>query len=81
MKLLKLIISIGFLFATTNNYGQFTDQINSNRPGKSAGAFSVGKNVIQIESGLYYISENHNLLEYDARGFGLDFTTRASLLK
>lgn len=81
MKLLKLIISIGFLFATTNNYGQFTDQINSNRPGKSAGAFSVGKNVIQIESGLYYISENHNLLEYDARGFGLDFTARAGLLK
>ena len=31
---------------------QYTDQINSNRPGSSIGAFSVGKNVIQAEAGL-----------------------------
>ena len=30
---------------------QYTDQINSNRPGASVGAFSVGKNVIQSELG------------------------------
>ena len=27
---------------------QYTDQINSNRPGASIGAFAVGKNVIQF---------------------------------
>jgi hypothetical protein len=31
---------------------QYTEQINSNRPGSSIGAFSVGKNVIQAEAGL-----------------------------
>ena len=30
---------------------QYTETINSNRPGSSHGAFSVGKNVLQIESG------------------------------
>ena len=32
-------------------YGQYTDQINSNRPGASIGSFSVGKNVVQFEGG------------------------------
>ena len=31
------------------SHGQYTDQINSNRPGASIGAFSVGKNVVQFE--------------------------------
>jgi hypothetical protein len=53
------------------NYGQHTDQINSNRPGETMSAFAVGKSVIQLETGIYGIKENH-LLEYDARGFGLD---------
>jgi hypothetical protein len=28
--------------------------------------------MIQLETGIYGIKENHSLLEYDARGFGLD---------
>lgn len=79
MKLLKSAIAIGILCASTANYGQFTDQINSNRPGKSIGGFSVGKNVLQIESGLYYINESHNLLDYDARGFGMELSARGGL--
>jgi hypothetical protein len=51
------------------NYGQHTDQINSNRPGETMSAFAVGKSVIQLETGIYGIKENHSLLEYDARGF------------
>jgi hypothetical protein len=49
------------------NYGQHTDQINSNRPGETMSAFAVGKSVIQLETGIYGIKENHSLLEYDAR--------------
>ena len=30
---------------------QYTDQINSNRPGMSIGAFAVGKRVVQMEAG------------------------------
>ena len=40
-----------FLFTSSNAIAQYTDQINSNRPGMSIGAFSVGKNVFQSELG------------------------------
>jgi len=33
---------------------QYTDVINSNRPGFSSSPFSVGSNVYQIESGIFY---------------------------
>jgi len=72
-----------FLFALiafpSVHYGQHTDQINSNRPGETMSAFAVGKNVIQVETGIYGIKENHRLLEYDANGYGLDLTLRWGL--
>lgn len=76
-------LKIGFLFALIIlpcvHYGQHTDQINSNRPGETMSAFAVGKNVIQVETGIYGIKENHRLLEYDANGYGLDLTLRWGL--
>ena len=39
---------------------QYTDQINSNRPGASIGAFAVGKNVIQAEFGLAFRHYSHS---------------------
>ena len=42
------------------SYGQYTDQINSNRPGMSIGAFAVGKNVIQAEAGMALRNYQHN---------------------
>ncbi|MGB1448348.1 MAG: transporter [Flavobacteriaceae bacterium] len=38
---------------------QYTDQINSNRPGASIGAFSVGTRVIQFEAGTEFRSYKH----------------------
>ncbi|MFE3866718.1 transporter [Flavobacterium sp. LS2P90] len=61
------------------HYGQHTDQINSNRPGETMSAFSVGKSVFQIETGIYGIKQNHSLLNYDANGFGIDATLRWGL--
>jgi hypothetical protein len=58
------------------HYGQYTDQINSNRPGETMSAFAVGKSVIQVESGIYGIKENHSIQNYDANGFGIDMTIR-----
>jgi hypothetical protein len=69
------------LFFFQNNYGQYTDVINSNRPGNSMSAFSVGKTVIQLESGVSYIKERHNVLDYNATGFGIDFTGRYGFYK
>ncbi len=57
-------------------FAQYTDVINSNRPGETMSAFAVGKSVIQAEIGIYGIKEKHNLLNYDANGFGTDLTFR-----
>ena len=61
------------------HFGQHTDQINSNRPGETMSAFAVGKSVIQVESGIYGIAENHSIMNYDANGFGIDMTLRWGL--
>lgn len=80
MNKIKPLILIYFLFISTINYGQHTDQINSNRPGETMSAFSVGKSVFQIESGIYGITEHHDILNYDRNGFGIDMTLRYGFL-
>ncbi|MDW5288367.1 transporter [Formosa sp. PL04] len=61
-------------------FGQYTEVINSNRPGVSQSAYSVGVNVIQLEAGPYYIKEEHALYDYDVKGGGVDFAVRYGLL-
>ncbi len=77
-KIKNLVIAL-FLMISLIHYGQHTDQINSNRPGETMSAFAVGKSVIQVESGVYGIKENHSILNYDANGFGIDMTLRWGL--
>ena len=76
IKTLLIVVALVIPFI---NYCQHTDQINSNRPGETMSAFSVGKSVFQVESGIYGIKENHSLLNYDANGFGIDMTLRWGL--
>lgn len=69
-----------FLFCCVNiTYAQYTETINSNRPGASQGAFSVGTNVLQIEGGGYYGFEKHNLRLTDTDIMGLDYSLRYGL--
>ncbi|WP_245709598.1 transporter [Flavobacterium degerlachei] len=79
MSKLKIVFLFALIILPNLHYGQHTDQINSNRPGETMSAFAVGKNVIQVETGIYGIKENHRLLEYDANGYGLDLTLRWGL--
>nr|WP_314866572.1 transporter [uncultured Flavobacterium sp.] len=58
------------------NFAQYTDQINSNRPGETMSAFAVGKSVIQLETGAYGITQKHHLLNYTTNGYGIDATLR-----
>lgn len=81
MKSLKKLLSLSILISSSIGYAQFTDEVNSNRPGKSMMAFSVGKTVIQAESGLNYIKENHENLQYDAKGFNADLAIRWGFFK
>jgi len=61
-------------------FAQYTEVINSNRPGVSKSAFSVGTNVVQLEVGPYIVNEKHTPLKYEVSGFGADFTARYGLL-
>lgn len=78
---LKLLVFLICLVPSLKNYSQHTDVINSNRPGESMSAFSVGKTVIQIESGVRSTNEKHELLDYKAKGFIVDFNTRYGFFK
>ena len=79
MSKIKILFIAAVLMIPSIHYGQYTDQINSNRPGETMSAFAVGKSVIQIETGVYGIKQNHSLLNYDANGFGIDATLRWGL--
>lgn len=48
-----------FLFLSGTIRAQYTDQINSNRPGASIGAFAVGKGIVQFEGGFEYRKYKH----------------------
>ena len=76
MNLIKKFLPLLTLFVTSINFAQFTDVINSNRPGKSIAAFSVGKTVIQAELGFYGIKEKHDLLGSETKGIGSDLSLR-----
>jgi len=78
---IKTLFIVAFFMFPLMQYGQYTDQINSNRPGETMSAFAVGKSVIQVESGIYGIKENHSIQNYDANGFGIDMTLRWGLFK
>ncbi len=58
---------------------QYTDVINSNRPGESMSAFSLGQNVFQSEMGVFGINEKHKFLESNAIGAGADLVLRYGL--
>ncbi len=61
-------------------FAQYTETINSNRPGNSQGAFAVGQNVLQFELGLGYGKEKHALLFTDANVISVDYAARYGLL-
>jgi len=55
---------------------QYTEMINTNRPGVSQGAFSVGTNVLQFETGFSFGKEEHRILQTETNTFGWDYAAR-----
>ena len=80
MQQLKSFFVSLMLVASLPALAQYTEVINSNRPGVSKAAFSVGTNVLQFELGGFTIKEEHNPLNYEVSGFGVDFAARFGLL-
>jgi hypothetical protein len=69
-------------FALLGFFGkaQYTEVINSNRPGMSVSAYAVGTGVIQLESGLSYEVQEQSDPDIDSGIFGIDVNLRYGLL-
>ncbi|HEX9827777.1 MAG TPA: transporter, partial [Flavobacteriaceae bacterium] len=80
MMSIKPYLLIACLTVTFSGFSQYTEVINSNRPGVSTSAFSLGTNVAQLELGPYIIKEKHTPLRYEVSGFGVDFAARYGFL-
>ena len=81
MKSIQALFILIFGISTQILFAQFTDEINSNRPGRSMMAFSVGKKIIQTETGVTYVSEKHHLVDYQAKGFMGELAVRYGVWK
>ena len=81
MSPIKSTLILCLSLITTQAFSQYTDVINSNRPGVSRSAFSVGTNVAQLEVGPYIINEKRTpSTVFEVSGFGSDFAARYGLL-
>lgn len=58
---MKNLLIIFCLLSSYHVFSQYTEVINSNRPGESFGAYSVGNNVLQLETGVAFGEDNHVL--------------------
>ena len=76
----KLLYFI-FLFSVFFCYSQYTEIINSNRPGSSHGAFAVGVNVLQLETGVSgHTLEHSNLNNSKIDGLNFNYLFRYGFL-
>lgn len=62
-------------------FSQYTEVINSNRPGSSQGAFAVGRNVLQFEVGGNFSDLSHKNLNFSyIKELQLNYTIRYGLM-
>lgn len=80
MRTLKSLFVFLILLTYNATHAQYTEVINSNRPGVSISAFSVGTGIVQFEAGAFTVKEEHTPLNYEVAGFGLDFAIRYGVL-
>ena len=81
MKSVSFLLTILALSSCFIASGQYTETINNNRPGGSQGAFSVGTNVLQFETGFGIGQEDHILLKTQTDAFSLDYSARFGFWK
>ncbi len=76
----KTVLSLILLLYCALIFAQYTDEINSNRPGKSMSSFSVGKTIFQTELGLNYIDEKNDENDFKANAWSSDLELRYGFL-
>ncbi|MEO1013544.1 MAG: transporter [Bacteroidota bacterium] len=75
----RFLYIILFIFSIHGS-AQYTDVINSNRPGRAVSAYAVGKNVAQVEMGLFFEQQDHSQLNTESNIIGTDIALRYGLL-
>ncbi|MDT0646620.1 transporter [Zunongwangia sp. F260] len=78
--MLKSLICLLFIFTIYNVQAQYTETINSNRPGESQGGFAVGKGVLQLEAGAYMGNDDHTLFRQETDILGAMYGLRYGFL-
>ncbi len=73
-----ILLLVSFVF---KSYGQYTEVINTNRPGVTIGAFGVSKSVFQIEYGFQGTSSKHSVKNYTANSNQYELDIRKGVLK
>ena len=75
------LLSYLLIFSGVFSFSQYTEIINSNRPGSSHGAFSVGVNVLQFETGISGQTLKHsNLNNSQIEGLNFNYVFRYGFL-
>jgi len=75
------LLSYLLIFSGVFSFSQYTEIINSNRPGSSHGAFSVGVNVLQFESAVSGQTLKHsNLNNSEIQGLNFNYLFRYGFL-
>lgn len=77
---MKKIFFLISAFVTTLGFSQYTDVINSNNPGKSLGAYAVGRRVVQLETEFFYEQSKHDRLFNQQNSFGVNYELRYGVL-
>lgn len=80
MTLFRVVLLV-FWLTSYSTFAQYTETINSNRPGASSGAYAVGINVIQAEGGITYMKNKHELKDAEFGGTGLEYEFRYGIWK
>ncbi|QOD60575.1 transporter [Polaribacter haliotis] len=74
----KTLFLLFFLVGFHSFYAQYTDVINSNKPGFSESPYSVGTGVYQFESNLFYRNTSIERTFSRPQSFGIDVLFRTS---
>ncbi|MEM9142697.1 MAG: transporter [Bacteroidota bacterium] len=77
---MKQLFSLLLVLFSYLGIAQYTDVINSNRPGLAVSAYAVGKNVVQAEMGIFFEQQDHSLLNTESNILGTDIALRYGLL-
>ena len=77
-KNLFTVFFIFFLFSFSSIFSQYTEVINSNKPGFSESPYSVGSGVYQFESNIFFRNTSIEPTFSNPQSLGIDLLFRTS---